>query len=127
MISSKFSHFYASDEDEKIEDSRKAGFEFVFKSGFFRNNRDKTEVSFLFFRSKARMPSLHNALSLCFYSNSMVATGFSLMSQRTRLTPGTVLMIRSRMVQSTEKGISGTVAVTASTVLTARTITAQPM
>ncbi len=49
VISSKFSHFYASDEDEKIEDSRKAGFEFVFKSGFFRNNRDKTEVSFLFF------------------------------------------------------------------------------
>ena len=57
----------------------------------------------------------------------MVATGFSLMSQRTRLTPGTVLMIRSRMVQSTEKGISGTVAATASVVLTARMMTAQPM
>lgn len=53
VISSKFSHFYASDEDEKNEDSRKAGFEFVFKSGFFRNNRDKTEVSFLFFSIKS--------------------------------------------------------------------------
>lgn len=61
------------------------------------------------------------------YSNSMVATGFSLMSHRTRFTPGTVRMIRSRIRQSTGKGISGMVAVTASTVLTARMITAQPM
>ena len=53
VISSKFSYFYVSDEDEIIEDSRKAGFEFVFKSGFFRNNRDKTEVSFLFFSIKS--------------------------------------------------------------------------
>ena len=83
VISSKFSHFYASDEDEKIEDSRKAGFEFVFKSGFFRNNREKTEVSFpIFSQSKARKSSIHNALGLCFYSNSIVATGFSLITGR---------------------------------------------
>ena len=61
------------------------------------------------------------------HSHSIVATGFSLMSQRTRFTPGTVWTIRSRMRQRTEKGISGTVALTASTVLTARTTTAQPM
>ena len=59
------------------------------------------------------------------HSHSMVETGFSLMSQRTRLTPGTVAMIRSRMRQRTAKGISGTVAVTASTVLTARMTTGQ--
>ncbi len=61
------------------------------------------------------------------HSHSMVATGFSLMSHSTRFTPGTVAMIRSRMVHRTEKGISGTVAVTASKVLTARITTAQPI
>ena len=40
---------------------------------FFRNNRDKNGSFFpALFRSKARMPSLHNALSLCFYSNSIM-------------------------------------------------------
>ena len=60
------------------------------------------------------------------YSHSIVATGFSLMSQSTRFTPG-ILTMRSRMAHRTENGISGTVAVTASTVLTARMTTAQPI
>ena len=61
------------------------------------------------------------------HSHSIVATGFSEISHSTRFTPGTVAIMRSRMVHRTEKGISGTVAVTASTVFTARITTAQPM
>lgn len=61
------------------------------------------------------------------HSHSIVATGFSEMSQRTRFTPGTFSMMSSRILQSMLKGISGTVAVTASTVFTARITTAHPI
>lgn len=61
------------------------------------------------------------------HSNSIVETGFSEISHATRLTPGTVAIIRSRMAQRVANGISGTVAVTASTVLTARITTSQPI
>ena len=61
------------------------------------------------------------------HSHSMVATGFSEISQSTLFTPGTVEIMRSRMVQRTLYGISGTEALTASTVLTARITTAQPI
>ena len=54
VISSNFSSLLCLRRRQKrFKNSRKAGFEFVFKSGFFRNNRDKTEVSFLFFSIKS--------------------------------------------------------------------------
>ena len=59
------------------------------------------------------------------HSHSMVATGLGLMSYSTRHTPGTSLRIRPVMVCSTLQGSSGTVAVMASTVLTARIVTGQ--
>ena len=40
------------------------------------------------------------------YSHSIVLTGLSEISQRTRLTPGTSAIMRSRMRQSISKGIS---------------------
>ena len=99
------------------------------KQGFFFADTVKNRVKMWSRGKKKTREPLRNKASrgFCDYSNSIVATGFSLMSHRTRLTPSTVEMIRSRIVQRTEKGISGTVAVTASTVLTARMITAQPM
>ena len=70
---------------------------------------------------------IHSECNQEVYSHSIVATGFSEISQRTRFTPGTSAMILSLIVQRTLNGISGTDAVTASTVLTARMITAHPM
>ena len=128
----KSTHLYqknASDEDERgIKIPEKTDLNLYSNPAFSGMSEQKQDfLSKIFFQSKARKALFLKALSLCFYSNSMVATGFSEISHMTRLTPGTVLMIRSRMVQSTGKGISGMVAVTASTVLTARMITAQPM
>ena len=108
--------------------SGKSGFRSGTKSPVFRKYERKSKVLCPRQVRQKRRKALSGLLwRPSGYSNSIVATGFSLTSQRTRLTPSTVEMIRSRIRQITEKGISGTVAVTASTVLTARMITAQPM
>ena len=113
---------------KRLNFSGKSGFQSGIISPVFRKYETKSKALCpRQVRQKRREALFGQAWRLAFYSNSIVATGFSEISQRTRLTPGMVWMIRSRMVQSTGKGISGMVAVTASTVLTARMITAQPM
>ena len=59
------------------------------------------------------------------YSHSIVPTGLGLRSYSTRHTPGTSLSTRSVTRLRSAQGSSGTVAVMASTVLTARMITGQ--
>ena len=59
------------------------------------------------------------------HSHSMVPLGFGVRSKRTRFTPFTSEVIRAVISCSRGKGTSSTVAVMASTVLTARRITGQ--
>lgn len=75
-------------------------------------------------------PKLKTGRKFCggpifFYSHSMVAVGLGERSKQTRLIPFTSERMRSVILRRIANGISGTSAVIASTVLTARMITGQ--
>ena len=75
--------------------------------------------------------TVQSAPSACFHranhSHSIVDTGLSVKSHSTLLIPGTSAIMRSLILQSISHGISTDCAVTASTVLIARSTAAHPM
>ena len=71
------------------------------------------------------LPSLDKSLVLNSYSHSIVAGALGLKSYKTRHTPSTSLKILSVIFFKTDHSSSGTVALIASTVFTARMITGQ--